>query len=107
MIRPLLTALTVVGLATPVMADTVYRCEAGSTMTYVDASREVRIKRPGEMTIAMPFAGALGRFSWWSPYEDSFECGKAPCAEYWQPQVGPPQVWFILDEGKKVTCATK
>ena len=65
------------------------------------------VKRPGEMTVSIPHAGAAGRFSWWSPYEDSFECEKAPCAEQWVPAHAPMETWFILDEGHRVDCLEK
>ena len=107
----MIRALTILALlATPAAAaepDKVYRCDGKSTMTYRDGPGEMVIKRPGEMAIAIPHAGAAGRFSWWSPYEDSWACDRAPCAIYWQPQKGPAQIEYMLDEGKIVKCAPK
>ena len=103
--RPLLAALAVVALATPVVAgDKVYRCDGGSTMTSLNNGREMVIKRPGEMTVSIPRGGSAGRFAWWSPYEEDFGCERAPCAEYWQPAKGPANIWYILDDGKEVKC---
>ena len=103
--RPLLTALAMaLALASPALADTVYRCDGGSTMTSLNNGREMVIKRPGEMAVSIPRGGSAGRFAWWSPFEEEFGCGKAPCAEYWQPAKGPANIWYILDDGKEVKC---
>jgi hypothetical protein len=87
--------------------DAYFICEQGAGMGFIYETREARITRPGKMTVAIPFGGAAGRHSWWSPYEDSDGCERAPCAEEWAPKGQPRQVWFEIDEGKRVNCLSK
>jgi len=105
----MIRTLTILALLTTAAqaGDRVYRCDGGGSITFRLNGREAVIKRPGEMTIAMPREGAAGRSAWWSPYEDSFECTRAPCAVYWQPAKGPAEIEYMLDEGKVVKCFTK
>jgi hypothetical protein len=94
-------------LATPAVAGDVYRCEGKSTLTFLNDGREAVIKRPGEMAVSIPRGGSAGRFAWWSPFEEEFGCGKAPCAGYWQPAKGPPVIEYILDGEKRVQCTER
>jgi len=98
-------------LATPATADTVYTCEHGSTMTFVEATGEMLIKRPGQMDISIPHEPLCtgGRMSGWSttPGDGGDSCGKAPYAEDWRPAHGPQKVYYMLDEGKRVDCVEK
>jgi len=81
-------------------------------MTYVEATGEMLIKRPGEMTVSIPHAGMCtgGRMSGWSatPGDGGDNCGKAPMADYWQPGYGgPPKVYYKLDESNSVNCVER
>ena len=49
------------------------------------------------------------RQSGWSatPGESGEGCGKAPYAEEYVPHYGPREVYYMLDEGKRVDCLSK
>ena len=68
-------------------------------------------KGPGAMTVSIPPAGLFGgmRQSGWSatPGESGEGCGKAPYAEEYVPHYGPREVYYMLDEGKRVDCLSK
>lgn len=102
------TGLILTLLTTAAQADTTYTCNGRSTMTYVDATGEMLIKRPGKVTVSIPPAPLCsgGRMSGWSatPGESGEGCGKAPYAEDWVPAYGPRQLYYTLDAGKLVDC---
>lgn len=102
----LLTMLAVLSFSTtPAMADDFYTCSDGGSMTYVDATREMIVRRPGKPDEVLPFAGAMSRLSTWSrDGMDAVGAGVAPYAEYWQPAQGPAQVWHEMAEGQRVDC---
>jgi len=87
------------------MADDIYKCADGGSMTYVDATRDMIIRRPSQPDELLPFAGAMSRLSTWSRGgQDAVGEGVAPYAEYWQPAQAPAQVWHELIQGHQVDC---
>jgi len=111
-VKPPVTAALLAALASPAalstapaLADTLYNCADGGTMTYVDATRDMIIRRQGMQDEALPFAGAASRFATWSRGgQDAVGAGVAPYVEYWQPAQGPAQVWHELIQGHQVDC---
>lgn len=101
--RPLLAALLIAS-ATPALADTTFQCQQNSTMTYRDWSRDMVIRRPGEMAISIPWGGSLGRYSYWTPFAEESDCSRAPCAMDWVPASGQEQIYYMLEQGVKVYC---
>lgn len=100
-----LTAMTLaIAIATPAVAGNVYKCKGKSTMTFVDETGEMIIRRPGKADVSIPWGGAAGRHAWWSADIDAEDCSKAPCAEDWVPAHQPRQLFYMLDEGVKVMC---
>lgn len=88
-------------------ADTTYACGDGSTMTYVDATRAMIIRRDGKPDIALPYAGALSRFATWSAGGmEAVGERNPPFAEYWQPAVGPAEIIYDLGDGER-RCVEK
>ena len=110
--KPPVTAALLAALASPAplstapaLADTLYKCTEGGTMTYVDATRQMIIRPYGKPDEVLPFAGATSRFATWS--KGGLEAvGEeiAPYAQYWQPQTGPAKVWHELVAGQRVDC---
>ena len=100
-----IAALLALAIASPALADDTYQCNDGGSMTYVDSTREMIIRRPGKPDEALPFAGAASRFATWSSGgQDAVGEAVPPYAGYWQPAQGPAQVWHEMVEGQRVDC---
>lgn len=95
--------LATLSSASAAAADDVYSCEGGAWVTFVDATNEALVGGLADgFSIALPFAGAMGRFATWSPSgRDAVGERKAPFVEYWQPASGPEQVRFNLGDGER------
>ena len=107
-----LATLTTLALTSPAMADTVFRCEDGTSVTLYDAGREMRINGiVGGFSVALPLAHAYGDSSVWTPrtfYEEDETCTPdyAPCVQYDFPSGGPDSLTYQLSETSPVVrCA--
>lgn len=96
--------LAIAMLATPAMADAHYRCEGSGKMTVIQETREIRIERPGEITISLPWAGASSTVSSWGIGPGAFGCTAAPCAVERFYSLTDVDVHYELDAGHKVPC---
>lgn len=108
-----LTAITLIALlaATPALADDVYRCADGSTLTYSEDKGEMTLRGVVDgFDFVLPFAGSASRFATWSRTlgPEGVGCGDdtAPCVDYWQPRTGNPVVTYQLAPGTpQVECS--
>lgn len=96
----------------PAMADTVFRCEDGTSVTLYDAGREMRISGVTEgFAVALPLAHAYGDSSVWTPRhfdEEDETCTPdyAPCVQYDFPSGGPDTLTYRLSPTSSVVrCA--
>jgi hypothetical protein len=107
-----LATLTTLALTSPAMADTVFRCEDGTSVTLYDAGREMRINGiVGGFSVALPLAHAYGDSSVWTPrtfYEEDETCTPdyAPCVQYDFPSGGPDTLTYQLSETSVVVRCT-
>ena len=107
-----LATLTTLALTSPAMADTLFRCEDGTSVTLYDAGREMRISGVAEgFSIALPLAHAYGDSSVWTPrtfYEEDGQClpEYAPCVQYDFPSNGPDRLTYQLSETSPVLRCT-
>ena len=111
--RTLLASLTTLALiGAPATADTLFRCEDGTTVVLYDAGREMRISGVAEgFSIALPLAHAYGDSSVWTPrtfYEEDGQClpEYAPCVQYDFPSNGPDRLTYQLSETSPVLRCT-
>lgn len=84
--------------------DLPYRCDDGSTLTYVAATAQMKINRRDGFTMSLPFAGNSGLFSYWGLGENAYSCEKAPCAVEWAPAHEPARTYYMVEQGKQVNC---
>ena len=112
--RTLLASLTTLALiGAPATADTLFRCEDGTSVTLFDAAREMRINGVAEgFSIALPLGHMFADSGLWTTRvvfeEAGHECTPeiAPCVQYDFPSGGPDTLTYRLSPTSSVVrCA--
>ena len=105
----LLATLTTLAFTCPAMADTIFKCADGSSVTLYDVAREMRINGVADgFSIALPLGHMFADSGLWTTRvvfeEAGHECTPeiAPCVQYDFPSGGPDSLTYQLSEASPV-----